>query len=55
MKAGEQREERKMANSWNQVTGMMNSPRWRSLSIRRNLKRGKKKDVEGLEGRVGFG
>lgn len=57
MNAGEhyeQGEEGKMAYRWNQVAGMMNSLRWGSESVGWNLKRGKKKDIEGQRGGWGL-
>lgn len=43
-----------MAYRWNQVAGMMNSLRWGSVSVGWNLKRGKKKDIEGQRGGWGL-
>lgn len=36
-----------MGNRWNQAGGMMNSPRWRSVSVGWSLKRGKRKTLKG--------
>lgn len=38
-----------MAYRWNQVAGMMNSPRWSSVSVGWNLKKGEKRTI--LKGR----